>query len=65
MFMNLEQLYKVSVSCTAISFAYIFLGGNTGLQILQKGTFFSFFFFFLILNWSKVGYWKLLGNPQD
>lgn len=61
MFMNLEQLYKVSVSCTAILFAYLFLERNMGLQILQRRI---SFLFFLDLE-SKVGYWNLLSNPPD
>jgi len=48
MFMNLEELYKVSVSCTAIPFAYLFCGRNTGLQILKKKS--IFLIFFLILS---------------
>lgn len=49
MFMNLEQLYKASVSCTAILFAYLFGGRNTSLWILK------IFFYFFFLIWVDLG----------
>lgn len=47
MFMNLEQLYKVSVSCTSIC---IIVLGNMGLEILQK----IFSFYFIIFSFELV-----------